>query len=139
MNLIKSQTYLEPNAKWNWLDNTYKLFPESQLDKFEKTAKFIANLKYVSERRDCDDYATMLRGYLSYEGYGNLTVPMIEVNQYDSSNKIKSAHAINLVITDKHRVLGYEPQLSKTFDMKKPEPYFIWEGIVRQKIRKLII
>ena len=137
-NLIASQTLLEPNCKWHFLDNTYRLFPHDYLSSFCEKSKYIADLHYVPERRDCDDFSIMLKGWLAFQGFGNVTVLPIEVNLY-KGNVTKTAHAINLIITDEHKVFGFEPQEGHTFDLKKIEPWMALQGYTSQKIRAILV
>ena len=137
-NLIVSQAPLEPNCKWHFLDNTYRLFPHDYLLNFCEKSKYIADLHYVPERRDCDDFSIMLKGWLAFQGFGNVTVLPIEVNLY-KGNVTKTAHAINLIVTDEHKVLGFEPQEGHTFDLQKIEPWMALQGVTSQKVRAILV
>lgn len=61
---------------------------------------------------------------MSFQGYGNLAIPYIEIIQY-YQDKVSGYHAINLVLNDAGKVYGFEPQSAITFDMSTPEPGFL--------------
>lgn len=120
-------------------DDVYQLIHEDEIDYMIKKCP-INKLKYISTVRDCDDFAFMTKSWYATKGYGNITLPYVEVNCY-YNGKYDFAHAINIIVFRNRDgdVDGkfFEPQNDKTwgFDSK------MWMGLKPYdiKIRQILL
>lgn len=83
-----------------WIsDNTYQMLTDEALDIL--CAACPANkFQWLAEKRDCDDFTRMVRGWLSSSAYGNVTVFDISLYGLDADGSIVAAHSALLCITE---------------------------------------
>jgi hypothetical protein len=89
-------------------DQKYNLVSESDLMKLMPAPR-VSYLKYIIERRDCDDFSRAFLGWMSQKGYGNtaifeLTCALI----YDTGKR--EYHSMLMSITKERQIWIWEPQ-----------------------------
>jgi len=126
--LVNDQCDIE-TLNIHFTDRYYFLPTQDDLENLLHYSR-LPQIQYIPEKRDCDDYAHMFKSWLSYMGYGNLTIAYIEIRMYYPTKT--SAHAVNLVVTEDRKVHLLEPQRSFVWNPKIPEPG--WPGLLEQKI-----
>ena len=128
-------TYKEKNINYYFNDNTY------YIPTYKAIKDYIENnttnkLRYIVEKRDCDDFAYLFKCGFKNSGIGNTTVAICEVNLYTKDwESIYAAHAINLIVysdKDKNYVKLFEPQTDELIDFGST-----LAGTKYYKIRKL--
>ncbi|MBF0232292.1 MAG: hypothetical protein HQK65_04540 [Desulfamplus sp.] len=114
-NIIKTQCAITDNfIMHNPLDNEYLIINHDDIESL-LTKCPTDKMKYIPERRDCDDYSIMMKGWLAECGYGNMAFPIVICNCYQNGNLV-FVHAINLIISHKDGsfICEYiEPQTDK--------------------------
>ena len=111
---LKKITQAE-NSKYIIADINYQLINEEDVPKIlEKSMSH--NLQYYSEKRDCDDFSRIIRGWLSMIGLGNLTLGTTWYKAYNKNNKYLLYHSVVVILyktaTGEIKSLFAEPQKS---------------------------
>ena len=97
-----------------------------------------AGYPWKTDTLDCEDHARILRGWLSEQNLGNITIAYCEVNAYNN-NDFKYAHAINLGVIkdgDDYKFQFIEPQTNTVSNFENFDPPGL--NVTRYQIRKLI-
>jgi hypothetical protein len=95
-------------------DGVYQLVPEDQISYILDLCPS-GDMQYIPDRRDCDDFARIMRGWLSEQGYGNLAIGHCEYKVFDSRNNIIIYHAVNMAVTESLDIFIIEPQSDSKF------------------------
>jgi len=118
IDVIKKEAPCEKNLKiFEQLDNDYYLINSKIISYILKQCP-IDKYKFQAESRDCDDYAFMLRAFLSECGYGNLAIPYVTVNVYEEDEFV-FAHGINLIC-------GFNDKSDLELSFLEPQSDTIW-------------
>ena len=113
---FREAPFVPDNLQIRTADKTYYV-PKSL-----KTLKSIIRqfhgdeLKYVSERRDCDDFAIMFKAFLSRHNLGNLSCGIFW-GRFETSDGHVFGHAVNICLyksDNDYEVILYEPQSELT-------------------------
>ena len=121
------------NKKFFFDDSKYKIIPLQDLKEFLKVS-LLNRLSYLSERRDCDDFAQLLKCEFRKYGYGNVTVAKISINLFKnkrdnytdpnlSFKDMFGAHAINMAYVkdnNDYKLILIEPQRDTIFNFGDP-------------------
>ena len=68
--------------------------------------------KYLSEKRDCDDFSKIFQGWMSRKGYGNLTFGWIYAYlHYENKNAVY--HAFMWAVSKEGNIWLFDPQSDK--------------------------
>lgn len=109
-----SDIVYEPAIKWQFNDLKYQTLSLPALEKV--FSRMPPVLPHIQNTRDCDDYVSVVRGYLSLKGCGNLTIGEIHLNFYDDDdNYLGISHAMNISVLDTGEVRLIEPQTNQIF------------------------
>jgi len=115
--IVKATTGLIVDCKFDNADNSYKLVDIDTLKEFIKINN-LARYKYVSERRDCDDFSFMMQGDVTHWD-SDLAFGIIWGYKPDGSG-----HAWNWCIGTDLNLWFIEPQTNKVF-----RPVELWRII----------
>jgi hypothetical protein len=122
-NIIKNLFPVEDSLIYSeQLDSIY-LSPNKKQVEYCLQQNITGQLKYIANRRDCDDYAFMFRSFLSINGYGNLTIPYVSINVYNDDGNIKFAHGINIIIYNDGTCKFMDPQSDKLWNPSEKMPW----------------
>jgi len=108
--LVKTQCFCEDVEFFNE-DDQYYTMSQSDLEMLAERCPS-SKFKYVSESRDCDDFARIFRGWLSEHNLGNILCAVVHI-RLETGQK----HAMMLAITNESKVWFIEPQKG---DLLKP-------------------
>jgi len=120
---ILNSVICEKNVSFSpQMDSKYLLPHADEVDYILRQCPF-DKLEYKAEGRDCDDYAFLLRAFLSENGYGNITIPYVTIYAY-KDGKFAFAHAVNLLLyyndTDDFIIQYLEPQSDIRWNVFEP-------------------
>lgn len=121
---------IPPDINVDTVDGTMQLLTLDEI-------KWFANLcpsrrsQYVTEARDCDDFAVMARGYASECGIGSYSMAMAYVVCCGADDKELSRHALNLFLYDDNgqtRGIYFEPQSNMLIEPKVNSAFGLTAG-----------
>jgi len=119
-----------------YADSEYQVLPDSEIEYLFETFQG-HKYEYIPDSCDCDDFTRILRGWLSEQNLGNLTVGKCWYKGYNQANEVTVYHSVVAIITDQN-IYCAEPQKEMKFwPIEEPSGMFWSKNIVRTEITKL--
>ena len=128
---VDTQKFYQPGGVTIWYLDPVQIVlddPKEVIGLQQYVRKYIANLQnggpleYVPNRRDCDDFACILKGQMAYYGFGNLFGVMLDWVK---------AHAVDVFWYDPRNdgnatLMVIEPQNGKVYKCPNDWANVIW-------------
>lgn len=116
------------SADYELWDSEYLVHTKAQCGHILKASPS-HRYKFISEKRDCDEFMRIVRGWTAEQGMGNLTVGACIFTGYDAQGQQAMCHAVNIFIYRNEdgslgAMLGEPQSDDKLWLLGEPEPGF---------------